>query len=148
MTPIRDGEDVPESEVMNVHKADGTKERYRRRRMGAWHYKNGKLSNDFLEIVMRYATAIKVGFGAITAIVLAFWGINETVILPQQERMIERVVREVAAPMAAKQHELENALAAHILAVAEQKVLYPTKIELKDDLDEIKATLEVIRSRQ
>lgn len=148
MTPIRDGEDVPESEVMNVRLEDGTKQRYRRRRMGAWHYKNGKLSNDFLEIVMRYATAIKIGFGAITTIVLAFWGINEAVILPQQERMIERVVREVAAPMTAKQRELEGALAAHILAVAEQKVLYPTKVELKDDLDEIKATLEIIRSQQ
>lgn len=148
MTPIGPHEDVPESEVMNVQKADGTKERYRRRRMGAWYYKNGKLSNDFLEIVMRYATAIKVGFGAITAIVLAFWGINEAVILPQQERMIERIVKETAEPLAVKQHDLEAALVAHILAAAEQRVLYPTKVELKEDLDEIKATLEIIRSRQ
>lgn len=148
MTPIRDGEDVPESEVMNVHKADGTKERYRRRRMGAWHYKNGKLSNDFLEIAMRYITFIKMGFAGISAIVLAFWGINETVILPQQERMIERIVKATAEPMSQKQRELEGALAAHILSIAERSALYPTKVELKEDLDEIKATLEIISSRQ
>ena len=148
MTPIGPDEQVPESEVINVHQPDGTTQRYRKRRMGAWIFRNGKPSNDFLQVAVRYFTVIKVGVAALTAVAVAFWGINETIILPQQERMIERIVKATADPMAQRQKELEGALAAHILSIAERSALYPTKVELKEDLDEIKATLEIIRSRQ
>lgn len=148
MTPIGPNDQVDEKDVINVQQPDGTTQRYHRRRMGGRIFKNGKPSNDFYEVAIRYFTVVKASAAALVALGALYWLINDRIIMPQQERMIERIVAEQATKFDSRFTANEQAFQSHLLDIANQRTLYPTKMELKQDIAEIKAALEEIKRRQ
>ncbi len=148
MTPIEEGEEVDERDVINVIGPDGKTQRFRRRKMGAFLFKNGKPSNDFYQVAIRYFTVVKAFAAALAAIGALFWLINDRIIMPQQERMIQSIIAEQAKLVNDRFEKNEGIFDAHLADIANQRLLYPTKLEMKDDMDDIKVMLAEIRSRQ
>ncbi len=144
MTPLDPNEEIDESEVMNVTGEDGIERRYRHRRLGVDHMKNGKFSNNFFQGAVRSATLVQLFFGALMAVAAVVWGVAEWTVIPQLERKIERTI----APLAARVEAAEQAMTGHRLEVAEKSRLYPTRTELKEDLDEIKQLLRDAENRR
>lgn len=144
MTPLDPNEEIDESEVMNVTGPDGVERRYRHRKLGLDHMKNGKFSNNFIQGAVRNLTLVKAFFGSLLAVAAVVWGVAEWTVIPQLERKIERTI----APLAARVEAAEQAMTEHRLEVAEKSRLYPTRTELKEDLDEIKQLLRDAENRQ
>lgn len=148
MTPIGPEEDVAESEVMNVIGPDGVTRRFHRRAWGTWLFKNGTPSNDFLQIAIRVFTVGKLMVGFVVALGGMFWGLNEYWILPQQAMMIEKTVAAQIAPIAKRLDVDEELFRQHLIDIANQRSIYPTKEELRDDLNEIKSALIRLEERR
>lgn len=148
MAPPGAGDQSDERDVINVKHPDGTVRRQHKRRMGAWLFKNHSPSNDFYEVAIRYFTVVKASAAALVALGALYWLINDRIIMPQQERMIERIVAEQAAKIDNRFVVNEQLFQAHLVDVANQRALYPTKLELRQDITEIKSMLEDIKRRQ
>lgn len=148
MTPISPGEQVDASEVINVTGLDGVVRQFRRRKMGMWLFKNGKPSNDFVQGALKVATVGKAVILFLAALCGMMWTLNETVILPQQKRMIEGVVAEQLAPLAKRLDADEQLFRDHLLDVERQRSFFPTRTELKDDMTEIKAMIQRLEDRR
>lgn len=141
MTPLSPDEPAGDREVINVTGVDGETRRYQKRRMGMRGFRNGHFSNDFVEIVVKSWTIVKVVAGALATIVGAMWVLNERVILPQQQRMIERVVAEQLTPIIKRLGIDEKLFREHLLDIEKQRSQYPTRDDLREDLSEIKAMI-------
>lgn len=144
MTPIEEGEDVDESEVIYVTAPDGEQRRYRKRKMGLDQMRNGKFSNNFVQGAIRNLTLVQLFCGALAAFGVVMLGIAEWAVIPQLEKKIERTM----APLVERVALAEKALADHRIDVAEKSRLYPTRTELKEDLDEIKQMLRDAEGRR
>lgn len=150
MTPIGPDEQVDESEVMNVtDKATGETTRMRRRKLGLWGFKNHAFSNDFVQGAVRNLTLVKAALGALSAFGVIVWAVFSSyytyVIAPQQERMISAAIAKQVGERLDKDEELFRA---HLIDVAMQRSLYPTRIELRDDMTEIKAMIQHLEDRR
>lgn len=153
MTPIGPDEQVDESEVMNVtDKETGETLRYRRLRLGLWNFKNHAFSNDFVQGAVRKITLVRAALGLLGVVAgmlwTILWGSYKYVIAPQQERMIAAAIAEQLAPVVKRLSDDEKQFSEHLIDVERQRGLFPTKIELKDDMDEIKAALIRLESRR
>jgi len=153
MTPIGPDEQVDENEVMHVtDKETGETLRYRRRRLGLWDFKNHAFSNDFVQGAVRKITLIRAALGLLGVVAgmmwTVLWGSYKYVIAPQQERMIAAAIAEQLAPVVKRLNDDEKQFNDHLLDVEKQRGLFPAKIELKDDMDEIKAALIRLESRR
>lgn len=149
MTPIKPGEVVPEDDIITVTDKDsGDTDRYQRELFGLWRMKNGKLSNDYIRGAIRIFTLARAAVVFIVALCGALWALNEKVILPQQQRMIEATIASQLASVVRRIEDGEKRFDAHLLAVAEQRSLYPTRVELKEDLAEIKAMIQMVGGRR
>lgn len=153
MTPIDPDEHVDEREVMNVtDKATGETSRYRRRKMGLWDFKNHAFSNDFVQGAVRKITLVRAVLGLLGVVAgmlwTIIWGSYKYVIAPQQERMIAAAVAEALAPVANRLDRDEQLFRDHLIDVERQRNLFPTKLELDHDVDEIKAALIQLEGRR
>lgn len=153
MTPIGPDEQVDESEVMNVtDKATGETTRMRRRKLGLWGFKNHAFSNDFVQGAVRNLTLVKAALGALSAFGVIVWAVLSSyytyVIAPQQERVILAAVAAQITPMAQQLADDEKLFHAHLLYVSEQRALFPTRIELKGELTEIKAMIQRLEDKR
>lgn len=153
MTPIGPDEQVDEREVMNVtDKATGETLRFRRRRLGLWDFKNHAFSNDFVQGAVRKITLIRAALGLLGVVAGMLWtiicGSYKYVIAPQQERMISAAIAEAIQPVVERLDEDERLFREHLIDVERQRGLFPTKVELNRDMDEIKAALIRLESRR
>lgn len=148
MNPVIDGEEVDERDVINVELPDGTVRRYHRRKMGFDKMTNGHMKNNFIQGAIKYSTVVKGIFGALLAIGGVFWLVNDRIIMPQQERMMQTVISEQVKLVNDRFEKNEDAFRDHLADVASQRLLYPTRVEIKGDMDEIKVLLAEIRARQ
>lgn len=143
MTPL-DDEQTDDSEAIHVIDAEGNAQRYRRRKMGIDHMKNGKFSNNFFQGAVRSMTLVQLFFSALASVAVVVWGVAEFTVIPQLEKKIVATV----APLVLRVDAAEKALSDHRLEVAEKSRLYPTRTELKEDLDEIKQLLRDAENRK
>ena len=153
MTPIGPDEQVDESEVMNVtDRATGEKTRMRRRKLGLWSFKNHAFANDFVQGAVRNITLVRAGLGLLGVVAgmlwTIIWGTYTYVIEPRQERMISSAIAEALAPISRRIDEDERLFREHLYDIERQRGLFPTKIELKEDMDEIKAALIRLEERR
>lgn len=150
MTPIGPDEKVDESEVMNVtDKVTGETTRMRRRKLGLWGFKNHAFANDFVQGAVRSITLVRAAIGLLIALGgmlwTIIWGCYKYVIAPQQERMISAAIAKQVGERLDKDEELFRA---HLIDVAMQRSLYPTRIELRDDMTEIKAMIQRLEDKR
>lgn len=153
MTPIGPDEQVDDREVMNVtDKETGETLRYRRRRLGLWSFKNHAFANDFVQGAVRKITLVRAMLGLLGVLGgmlwTVIWGTYTYVIAPKQESMISAAIAEQLAPVVKRLNDDERLFNDHLIEVERQRNLFPTKIELKDDIDEIKAALIRLESRR
>lgn len=153
MTPIRPDEQVNENEVMNVtDKVTGETSRYRRRKLGLWSFTNHDFANDFVQGAVRKITLVRAGLGLLGVVAgmmwTVIWGSYKYVIAPQQERVIAAAVAQQLAPVVARQEEQERIFQQHLVDVAIQRSLFPTRVELKEDMTEIKAMIQRLEDRR
>ena len=153
MTPIGPDEQVDENEVMHVtDKETGETLRYRRRRLGLWSFTNHAFTNDFVQGAVRKITLVRAALGLLGVIAgmlwTVTWGSYKYVIAPQQERMIAAAVAEALAPVVNRLDRDEQLFRDHLIDVERQRNLFPTKVEQKDDMDEIKAALIRLEGRR
>lgn len=153
MTPIGPDEQVDENEVMHVtDKETGETLRYRRRRLGLWSFTNHAFTNDFVQGAVRKITLVRTALGLLGVVAgmlwTIIWGSYKYVIAPQQERMIAAAVAQQLAPVVAQQQEQEHIFQQHLVDVAIQRSLFPTRVELKEDMTEIKAMIQRLEDRK
>ena len=153
MTPIGPDEQVDENEVMHVtDKETGETLRYRRRRLGLWSFTNHAFTNDFVQGAVRKITLVRAALGLLGVVAgmlwTIIWGSYKYVIAPQQERMIAAAVAEALAPVVNRLDRDEQLFRDHLIDVERQRNLSPTKVEQKDDMDEIKAALIRLEGRR
>lgn len=153
MTPIGPDEQVDENEVMHVtDKETGETLRYRRRRLGLWSFTNHAFTNDFVQGAVRKITLVRAALGLLGVVAgmlwTIIWGSYKYVIAPQQERMIAAAVAEALAPVVNRLDRDEQLFRDHLIDVERQRNLFPTKIELKDDMDELEAELIRLKGRR
>lgn len=153
MTPIGPDEQVDENEVMHVtDKETGETLRYRRRRLGLWSFTNHAFTNDFVQGAVRKITLVRAALGLLGVVAgmlwTIIWGSYKYVIAPQQERMIAAAVAEALAPVVNRLDRDEQLFRDHLIDVERQRNLFPTKVEQKDDMDEIKAALIRLEGRR
>lgn len=144
MTPINEVETLDDSQVISVTDADGNEQLYRKRKMGVDHMKNGKFSNNFFQGAVRSMTLVQLFFGALASVAVVVWAVAEWTVIPQLEKKIVSTV----APLVLRVDAAEKALSDHRIEVAEKSRLYPTRTELKEDLDEIKQLLRDAENRR
>jgi len=153
MTPIGPDEQVDENEVMHVtDKETGETMRYSRRRLGLWSFKNHAFTNDFVQGAVRKITLVRAALGLLGVVAgmlwTIIWGSYKYVIAPQQERMIAAAVAEALAPAVNRLDRDEQLFRDHLIDVERQRNLFPTKLELNRDMDEIKAALIRLEGRR
>ena len=153
MTPIGPDEQVDENEVMHVtDKETGETMRYRRRRLGLWSFTNHAFTNDFVQGAVRKITLVRAALGLLGVVAgmlwTITWGSYKYVIAPQQERMIAAAVAEALAPVVNRLDRDEQLFRDHLIDVERQRNLFPTKLELNRDMDEIKAALIRLEGRR
>lgn len=129
---------------INIEDQD-TGQRYSgKRRRGIAFLKNGKRSNDYIQSSIRVFSLVKAAALMLSAVGVLMLGILRWVALPQFKAAVAAEI----APLADRLTVDEDKFDQHILDVATRSALYPTRDDLRRDLDEIKASLEAIRSRQ
>ncbi len=141
MTPLGPDEEIDESEVMNVQGEDGVWRRFRHRKLGIDHMKNGKFGNNFYQGAVRSVEILKmIGwfFGLLGTLL---WGLTEWVLIPQIEHKIEVTARAVASPLDARLIVIEKLYAEHLLDIERKSRDFPTKADLKNEVDEIRDEL-------
>jgi len=152
MTPLGPEEEIDESEVINVTGEDGVVRRYRKRRMGLWNFRNHAFSNDFIQGAVKKITLVRATLGLLGVVAgmmwTVLWGSYKYVIAPQQERVIAAAVAQQLVPIVKEQEEQERIFQQHLVDVANQRALFPTRIELKEDLTEIKAMIQRLEDRK
>lgn len=153
MTPIGPDEQVDENEVMHVtDKETGETLRYRRRRLGLWSFTNHAFTNDFVQGAVRKITLVRTALGLLGVVAgmlwTIIWGSYKYVVAPQQERMIAAAVAEALAPVVNRLDRDEQLFRDHLIDVERQRNLFPTKLELNRDMDEIKAALIRLEGRR
>ena len=152
MTPFGPEEEIDESEVINVTGEDGVVRRYRKRRMGLWNFRNHAFSNDFIQGAVKKITLVRATLGLLGVVAgmmwTVLWGSYKYVIAPQQERVIAAAVAQQLVPIVKEQEEQERIFQQHLVDVANQRALFPTRIELKEDLTEIKAMIQRLEDRK
>lgn len=139
--------DARAGEEIFIEDAKTGETRRGRRRSGGQFMKNGSFSNHYLQFAIRLFTAIKVGIGALVSFVGAVWVLFEFLIIPQIERKMEKVAITASAPIIERLEKDEELFRQHLIDVAMKSALYPTRDDLRQDLDEIKRTLEAIRGQ-
>lgn len=145
MTPVGPDEEIDESEVMNVQGEDGVWRRYRHRKLGVDHMKNGKFTNNFYQGAVRSVEILKMICWFFGLLGTLLWGLTEWVLIPQIEKKIEAVTHKVAAPLDARLSVIEELYAQHLLDIERKSRDFPTKADLKNEIDEIR---DEIRRRQ
>lgn len=148
---MRRGSDDTPGETIHVRvDPDGESREYTKRRP-VTYMKNGRRSNDFLQINVRMVTLVATLIGSLGVIGGALMAGLKWVVVPE----IRNVVEEMGAPTRAKLLEQEALVARnheifrqHVIDAARMASDYPTRVELRDDLAEIKADLRAIRDRQ
>lgn len=152
MTPLGPEEEIDESEVINVTGEDGVVRRYRKRRMGLWNFRNHAFSNDFIQGAVKKITLVRATLGLLGVVAgmmwTVIWGSYKYLIAPQQERVIAAAVAQQLVPIVKEQEEQERIFQQHLVDVANQRALFPTRIELKEDLTEIKAMIQRLEDRK
>lgn len=153
MTPIEPGEEVDEQDVINVtDEATGETKRYRRRAFGLWGFKNHAFSNDFVQGAYKKATLVKAFCGALSAAsgVLGgvVWVLYTYVIAPQQKIILTSAIKEQVAPIVDRLDRDEQLFRDHLIDVASQRALYPTRVELREDIAEIKAMIQHLEDKR
>lgn len=67
---------------------------------------------------------------------------------PHQERMLAAAIAAQVAPIVQRLDKDEQLFRDHLVDVANQRALFPTKIELKEDMAEIKSALVRLEGRR
>lgn len=153
MTPIGPEDQVDENEVITVtDKETGVTRRYRRRKMGLWGFKNHAFSNDFVQGAIKKMTLVQAACGAVCAVGgvvwAVVWGTYTYLIAPQQEKMLNRAISVQVAPIVKRLDDDEKLFNAHLIDVAMQRASYPTRDDLKTNIDEIKMMIRRLEDRR
>lgn len=115
-----------------------------KRRRGMTFLKNGKRSNDYIQSSIRVFSLVKAAALMLSAVGVLMLGILRWVALPQFKAAVAAEVAPIAERLTVDEEKFDQ----HLLEIANKSGLYPTREDLRRDLDEIKASLEAIRSRQ
>lgn len=115
-----------------------------KRRRGIAFLKNGQRSNDYIQSSIRVFSLVKAAALMLAAVGGLLLGILRWVALPQFKAAVAAEVAPIADRLTIDEQKFDQ----HLLDVATRSALYPTREDLRRDLDEIKASLEAIRSRQ
>lgn len=129
-------------ETMNVRSSEGGEPQVFQRRRAVTYLKNGKRSNDYLQINVRAITVIAALVGALATIAGVVLGAVKFVAEP----MLREAVQAQVAPFSLMVDAESKRLDAHFLEVAQKANLYVTREELRHDLDEIKQGIRDIRA--
>lgn len=131
-------------ETMNVRASkDGEPQVYHRRR-AVTYLKNGRRSNDYLQINVRAVTALAALFGALATIAGVVWGSVEFVAAPRLREAVRQQVAPIAEALDAESRRMDG----HLVEVAQKSNLYVTREELRHDLDEIKQGIRDLRTER
>ena len=76
------------------------------------------------------------------------WALYTYVIAPQQKIILTSAIKEQVAPIVDRLDRDEQLFRDHLIDVASQRALYPTRAELREDIAETKAMIQHLEDKR